>query len=81
MPPPTGVVSGPLMAMRNSLMASSVPCGSHSPNLPEGFFARKDFVPNNAPLAAKNFLHRRVKNSLARLSKCRARFRRLQCRE
>ena len=30
MPPPTGVVSGPLMAMWNRVIASSVSCGSHS---------------------------------------------------
>ena len=31
MPPPTGVVSGPLIATRNSVRASRVSCGSHSP--------------------------------------------------
>ena len=31
MPPPTGVESGPLMETRNSLNASSVSSGSHSP--------------------------------------------------
>src|SRR3990172_1886311 len=31
MPPPTGVVSGPLMATTCSRMASTVACGSHSP--------------------------------------------------
>ena len=32
MPPPTGVVSGPLMATRYSRTAVSVSSGSHSPN-------------------------------------------------
>ncbi len=31
MPPPTGVVSGPLMATLNSRTRSTVSCGSHSP--------------------------------------------------
>ena len=31
MPPPTGVVSGPLIATLNSVSASSVSRGSHSP--------------------------------------------------
>ncbi len=31
MPPPTGVVSGPLIATRNSLMASTVASGSQLP--------------------------------------------------
>ena len=31
MPPPTGVVSGPLIATLNSRIASTVSSGSHSP--------------------------------------------------
>ena len=37
MPPPMGVVSGPLMATRNSLMASTVPSGSQLLNWVNAF--------------------------------------------
>ena len=32
--------------------------------LAKGLFPRKDFVPNNAPLAAEDLFHRRIKNPL-----------------
>jgi len=45
MPPPTGVVKGPLMATRNSRMASTVSSGSHLSNFAFAFFSRENFIP------------------------------------
>ncbi len=51
MPPPTGVVSGPLMATRNSRMALTVSSGSQFLKLGLGFFAGENFVPGDRALA------------------------------
>ena len=44
MPPPTGVVSGPLIATLNSVSASSVSRGSHSPETSCAFSPAKTSI-------------------------------------
>ena len=63
MPPPTGVVSGPLIPTRNSRSASTVSSGSQLSNLCLGFFAGENFVPGDPPLAAIGLLHRRIEHA------------------
>src|SRR6185312_10395946 len=61
MPPPTGVVSGPLIETRNSCIASTVPCGSQSWNRVNAFSpantsiqATRRSPPNAFSIAASN---------------------------
>src|SRR4029078_7407637 len=85
MPPPTGVVSGPLIPTRYSLNASTVSSGSHLSNL---FFAASPanhsnhelvrcppqyFAPRDLPLPAVRFLHRGIEDADARSPNVRAR--------
>jgi hypothetical protein len=46
MPPPTGVVSGPLIATRNSRIASMESVASQSVNFALAFSAGEDLVPH-----------------------------------
>ena len=66
MPPPTGVVSGPLMPTRSSRNASSVSSGSQLPDLVERLLPGEHFLPNDLPLAAVGLRDRRVEHALAR---------------
>ena len=63
MPPPTGVVSGPLMPTRYFLKASSVSSGSQLSKSFLDFLAGVDLVPGDLLLAAVLLGHRRVEHA------------------
>ena len=65
MPPPTGVVSGPLMPTRNSLKASIVSSGSQLSNLFLAVSPAEHLEPGDLALAAVGLLHRRIEHALA----------------
>ena len=65
MPPPTGVVSGPLIATLYALTASSVSLGSHSPTRFFAFSPASTLVPDDAAFAAERFRHRGVEDAHA----------------
>ena len=63
MPPPTGVVSGPLIATRNSCMASDGLLGQPVVELLERLLAGVDLHPGDLALAAVCFFDRRVEHA------------------
>ena len=65
MPPPTGVVSGPLMPTSSSRKASSVSSGSQLPILSNDFWPASTSLPNDLPLAAVGLRDRGVEHALA----------------
>ena len=65
MPPPTGVVSGPLIATLYALTASSVSFGSHSPVEVLRLLAGEHLEPGERRAAAERLLHRRVEDAHA----------------
>ena len=66
MPPPTGVVSGPLIATRKWLIASTVSSGSQVPCAVEGLLAGHDLDPRDLLLAAVGLLDRGIEHALRR---------------
>ena len=76
MPPPTGVVSGPLMPTRYSLKASTVSSGSQLLNFLKAVLAGEDLEPGDLALAAVGLLHGGVEDALGWRPRCRARCRR-----
>ena len=65
MPPPTGVVSGPLIAILYVLTASSVSLGSHSPVRSLAFSPARISNQTRRRAAAKRFLHGRIEHANA----------------
>ncbi len=65
MPPPTGVVSGPLMPTRNSLKASTVSSGSQVLNCLKALLAGEDLEPGDFAFAAVGLLDGGVEDPLA----------------
>ena len=63
MPPPTGVVSGPLMATLYARTASSVSFGSHSPCCPFAFSPAGTSNQAILLLAAERLLHGGVEDA------------------
>ena len=65
MPPPIGVVSGPLMPTRNSRKASTVSSGSQVPTLSNDFWPGVDLHPGDLALAAVGLRDRGVEHAHA----------------
>ena len=64
MPPPTGVVRGPLIETRKSVAALTESSGSQFLNLAKGLFAGKNLKPFHRAFSAIGLLNSGVENAL-----------------